>query len=160
MTVFLIQALETALTSNLSLKTLSEPRLAILHVVVGAGVRTLGHDKEGRNAMISCQQSNTKKRHKTDFATTKLFSSHSRLHVTEGGLAGSLPLGGDRRYFNGNNFNSTSDPVFVVMTSHWPSHTTQGLALSHHRLSPSCDTVSVSEVSLTICDYVAPFSWL
>lgn len=57
MTVFVIQALETALTSNLSLKTLSEPRLAILHVVVGAGVRTLalGHDKEGRNEMISCQ---------------------------------------------------------------------------------------------------------
>ena len=88
MTVFLIQALETALTSNLSLKTLSEPRLAILHVVVGAGVRTLGHDKEGRNEMISCQQSNTKKRHKTEFATTKLFSSHSRLRVTQRGATG------------------------------------------------------------------------
>ena len=60
-------------------------------------------------------------------------------------LAGSLPPGGDRRYFNGNNFNSTPDPGFVVMTSQWPSQ-----VLSHHRLSPSCDMVSVGVIALTM----------
>ena len=60
-------------------------------------------------------------------------------------LAGSLPLGGDGRYFNGNNFNSTPDPGFVVMTSQWPSQ-----VLSHHRLSPSCDMVSVGVIALTM----------
>ena len=82
----------------------------------------LGHDKEGRNEMTSCQRPNTKKRHKTEFATTKLFSFLARCHCGHC-LSGALPPGGDRRYFNGNNFNFTSDLGFVVMTSQWPSHT-------------------------------------
>ena len=117
MTVFLTQALETALTSNLCSKPPHQPGLNrdLPFHMLWLG---LGHDKEGRNEMTSCriQRRDTKQicNHKIVFIPG--FMSPLRL------LAGSLPLGGDRRYFNSDNFNSTPDPGFVVMTSHWPSH--------------------------------------
>ena len=73
--------------------------------------------------------SDTKKRHKTEFATTNCFHSWL-LHGTGTGWVTSS-LSGDRRYFNGNNFNSTSDPGFVAMTSQWPPpHTGAGIKSS------------------------------
>ena len=94
-----------------------------------------GHDKEGWNEVISCQ---------IQRRDTKQNLQPQIVFIPGSSMAGSLPLGGDRRYFNGNNFNSTSDLGFVAMTGQWSPGPTQGLALSHHGLSPSCDTVSVN----------------
>ena len=109
-----------------------------------------------RDKMISCLWRNTKKRLKIICNHNIVFIPGSWLRVA----AVSLPLGGDRRYFNGNNFNSTCDLSVTSSLLCWQatgSVTQWGLALSHHWLSPSSYRVSVA---LSRRNYVAPFSWL
>ena len=89
-TVFLNQALETALTSNLCFKTLwSEQRLAILHVSLWLEHHhSSGHDKEGWNEVISCQIQ--RRDTKQNLQPQIVFIPGSSMMSL--GLTGSLPL--------------------------------------------------------------------